>query len=239
MKNNYWDNSLYFKKKIMLYINEILSVYGYKVDLMMKDINLLNNKNNSVESSTAIGFCFEEFIVSKLETYTSVKYNQNPDSEFLIQRIMTGTQNSSYDCYSIFNNEKYLINIKVDKDSNNAISAINKLYKDYVLDQPELIKHFMILKFKYNVDNTGVDSMIHREIIINKIESFFLEEIDFSKGHKQDNRNWSEKFNKNSGRLQITNKFRSENKIDEYEISYKKTFEQIKAIIKNNEENNK
>lgn len=239
MKNNYWEKSLYFQKKIKIYINEILSVYGYRVDLMMKDVNLLNNENNSVESSTAIGFCFEEFIVTKLETYTSVKYNQNPNSEFLIQRIKKGTQNSSYDCYSIFDNEKYLINIKVDRDSNNAISAINKLYKDYVLDEAELVKHFMILKFKYNVDNVGDNSIIHREIIINEVETFFLEEIDFSKGHKQDNRNWSEKFNKNSGRLQINNKFRNENKINENEISYKKTFEQIKTMVKNNEENSK
>ena len=219
MKNKYWNDSLYFEKKIKIYINEILSVYGYKLDLMMRDVNLLNDLNNSVESSTAIGFCFEEFIVSKLEIYTKSKYKQNPKTEFLIKRITTGTQNSSYDCYAFQNNEKYLINIKVDKKNNDAISAINKLYKDYVLTDPDLIKHFMIVKFKYNVDNVGNEEYVQREIIIKDVQTFFLEQIDFSKGHKQDNRNWSETFNPNSGRLQVNKNFFNKNLLNINEIS--------------------
>jgi hypothetical protein len=147
-------------------------------------MNLLANDNNCIKSSSAIGFILEEFIISKLEIFTTTA-----NKEFKINRNKNATATTSYDCFSIFNNEKYLINIKADKGGNNAVAAINKLYNDYNKDG--LIKHYLILKIKYKcgLGNFKKDSDV-KKILINKIESFYLEEVDFKKnGHKQDKRN--------------------------------------------------
>ena len=61
---------------------------------------------------------------------------------------------------------------------------------------------------------------------------YALEEVDFSIGHKQDHRNWSEQFNPASGRLQITKKFMEQNKVKEDEISYNKTKQFIEKMYK-------
>ncbi|EAH5217185.1 hypothetical protein D8J68_02960, partial [Campylobacter upsaliensis] len=59
---------------------------------------------------------------------------------------------------------------------------------------------------------------------------YFLEEVNFSDGHKQDSRNWSKEFKAQSGRLLINDSFRNKNKCDITQISYQKTFDFIKQI---------
>jgi hypothetical protein len=147
-------------------------------------MNLLGAKNNCIESSTAIGFILEEFIISKLEIFTMAT-----DSKIKINRDENPTATSSYDCFSIFNNEKYLINIKAAKNKNNAIAAITKLHNDYN-NNDAFIKHYLILKIKYKCDYGKNEKCLDiRKIIINGIQSFYLEEINFKNGHKQDHRN--------------------------------------------------
>lgn len=231
IKNSYWNRAIIFENKIKNYTSQILRVYGFQLDLMMNQLNLLNNENNSIESSTAIGFCVEEFIVSKLEMYTK---SLSGSEDFTIKRINLGTQTSSFDCYAEKWGEKFMINIKVDKKHNDGVAALNKLWNDYVKDVPDIPKHYMILKFKYSIQDFGDKNYKNRQIRIDGIETYFLEQIDFSSGHKQDNRNWSENFNKNSGRLIITEKFKEENKINVENISYKNTYNQINEIYKNN-----
>lgn len=82
-----------------------------------------------------------------------------------------------------------MLNIKVEKlnSHNNAIAALNLLHNDYVQENPEQIKVYLILKINYKFDKSLKDQQ--RKIIINNIYSFFLEEVDFQQGHKQDHRN--------------------------------------------------
>ena len=229
MDNNiYWKNAIKFKEIIEDNVRTIFNVYGNELILRIEEMNLLSSKNNCIESSTAIGFILEEFIISKLEIFTTSSNNK-----FKINRNENGTTTTSYDCFSMFNNEKYLINIKADKGNNNAIAAITKLYNDY--NDDEFIKHYLVLKIKYKCDyGKNINSLNVKKIIINGIESFYLEEINFKNGHKQDNRNWSEKFNRNSGRLQVSNKFYNENKMNVDLISYKETCNMLFEIYKQN-----
>ncbi|WP_027121414.1 hypothetical protein [Mycoplasma leonicaptivi] len=62
------------------------------------------------------------------------------------------------------------------------------------------------------------------------IKSFYLEEINFSNEHKQDNRNWSKQFNPNSGRLLVSDKFIKIWKKEVDQISDKKTLEELLNI---------
>ncbi|QKG28212.1 hypothetical protein [Mycoplasma sp. 1654_15] len=68
-------------------------------------------------------------------------------------------------------------------------------------------------------------------MIISNIYSFFLKEVDFQQGHKQDHRNWSSTFNRNSGRLLISKYFP---KLDPNSISYQLTKKFLINIIKKN-----
>ncbi len=217
--NTYYEKIKFVKSKILSYLNEIFKVYGNELLLRLEEYNLLQNKNNCIESSTATGFILEEFMVAKLEIY-SQKHN-NID-EIRIERIVNqGTQTTSYDCTVNYKDVLFLINLKAEKASNNAVSAINILYKDYVLKKPEQEKAFLVIKTKYSIGDAAKSK--ERKILIKGISVYALEEINFSTGHKQDHRNWSEEFNPASGRLQVSKKFREVNALGENEISYKKT----------------
>ena len=202
MENKYYNIALDFKKKLEETISIIFKTYGNELLLRIEELNILQNKHNSIETSTAIGYLLEEFIISKLEIFISASKN----FEFDITRNKQSTQNSSFDFTSMYKNNYFLINLKAEKNANNAVAAINKLYNDYVKDNIE--KHFLILKINYL--------------------------IDFSRGHTQDNRNWSEKFNPNSGRLIISTKFISENILPVNKISYKNTCIQLENIFESN-----
>lgn len=217
-----------FQKKVEKYTQEIFKVYGNELQLKLEDFNLLENKNNCLESSTAFGYIIEEFLVSKLEIYTKLHNNTN---DYKIVRSAGSTTNASYDCFC--NSDIFaMINIKAVKETNNAISAINILYNDYVKTNPNTEKCFLVLKVFYKIDTSNIDGK--RKIIIGDIKSFFLEEIDFSKTHTQDHRNWSENFNANSGRLQVSDKFRKEHRVLEKDISYQNTCNMLESIINRN-----
>lgn len=237
MVNNYNSTIKFVKTKIESYLKEIFKVYGNELLLRLEEYNLLSNPNNVIESSTTIGFIMEEFITSKLEIYTK---DHNSDNEIKIHKNSNfSTVNISYDCYAEYKNILFLINIKVEKNTsnNNAVAAINILYNDYVLNNPKMLKSYIVLKTKYDFGFSEKDHQ--RKIMIKDIDSYCLEEIDFSKGHKQDHRNWSEKFNPNSGRLQISSKTRCENLLREDDISYERTKDFIDMIFQNNDTEHK
>ncbi len=210
----------YVQNKIKEYITTILKVYGNELLLLLEDYNLLQNPNNCIETSTAPGFILEEFIISKLMIFTQ---NHDGEKEIIIKRDNFSTNNSSYDCYVDFKNIRILINHKAEKEgsTNAGIAAINKLYNDYVLCEPEKEKAFLILKLKYKYIISTKDSQ--RKFFVFDTNSFFLEEVDFSKGHKQDHRNWSENFKLSSGRLMIDESFKNEHRIDDMKMSYLNT----------------
>lgn len=219
--NKYVLNAIKYKEDVISIFSNIFCKSNNKLTLSINDYNLLSDSLNCIKSSTAIGFCLEEFIVSNL-----VKFSNG-----LVKKCFNPTQKSSFDFYSNINNELFLTNLKVQKKDgnkigyNNAVSAINALYKDYVLDNPNVIKHFFILKITYELKN--------QYIYINDIDGYFLEEIDFSNGYISDNRNWSKEFNKNSGRLMVSNDFRKTHSISINNISYHNTKQFIEKIYKN------
>lgn len=226
--NLYYEKIKFVKEKIVSYLNEIFKVYGNELLLRLEEYNLLQNKNNCIESSTAIGFIMEEFVVSKLEIYSQ---SHNNVDEIRIERIANqGTQTISYDCAVNYQNVFFMINIKVDKANNNAVSAINILHKDYVLKNPEQEKAFLVLKTKYSFGESPKTN--ERKILIQGISIYALEEINFATGHKQDHRNWSQEFNPASGRLQVSKKFREANVLNENDISYKNTRQFIEKMYK-------
>ena len=157
--------------------------------------------------------------------------NHNED-KMIIKRPNKSTVDSSYDCYSDFMGLRVLINIKSEKTSNNAISSINKLYNDYVICDTDVEKAFLILKINYSFKQSYRDSQ--NKIFIENTTAFFIEEIDFSNGHKQDYRNWSENLNLNYGRLQVSKAYFENNKTKKENISYENTKEQLKNIFINN-----
>ena len=217
--NAYYEKIKFVKSKIVSYLNEIFKVYGNELLLRLEEYNLLQNKYNCIESSTATGFIMEEFIVSKLETYSQ---SHNNIDDIRIERIANhATQTTSYDCFVNYQNIFFMINVKVDKGNNNAVSAINILHRDYVCKNPEQEKSFLVLKTKYKFGESKKTK--ERKILVQDISIYALEEVDFTIGHKQDHRNWTEEFNPASGRLQVSKKCREINALKEEEISYHKT----------------
>ena len=231
MRNKYFDDMLYVKTKIVQYLSNIFKVYGNELLLRLEEYNLLQSENNCIESSTATGFIMEEFITSKLEIYTK---NHNRPNEIKIHKILGSTVASSYDCYAEYKDIFIMINVKVEKNtsSNNAVSAINILYNDYVKKNPDKTKSYFILKTNYSFGKSATSD--DKKILVHNVDGYFLEQIDFSSGYEQDHRNWSSNFNGNSGRLRVTKKFFDNHKLEEKDISYKRTKEFINKIYQNN-----
>lgn len=219
--NKYYENLQFVKSKLEQYLSEIFKVYGNELLLRLEEYNLLTNDANCIESSTATGYLLEEFAVSKLEIYTQ---KHNGVTDIKIQRMKeTPTASASYDCYAVYENIFVMINMKAQKAGsyNNAVAAINMLHNDYVLTHPEREKAFLVFKINYDF---GISERDHqRKVLIECWDGYFLEEIDFSRGHKQDFRNWGKEFKANSGRLQIPKIWKCEHLLPTDEISYAKT----------------
>ncbi len=234
--NKYYNKIVDFQKSIKSYATNIFKVYGKELILKLEEYNLLQNENNSIESSTAIGYILEEFIISKLETYTNCEKNK-----YSIKRSSGATTNKSYDCCSEKNNFCFLINIKAEKRgiNNNAVAAIGQLYNNYCLENPNTTKAFIVLKIKYSIKGEygTPNNAKERHIFIEDLETYCLEEINFRDEHQQDNRKWSEssKNTRNNGRLMISNSFRNSHKLPIEEISYENTKAQLGIIFKRNE----
>lgn len=237
--NKYYENILDFQQHIKDYANCIFKTYGKELVLRLEEYNLLQNKHNCIESSTAIGFVLEEFIVSKLEMFTHC----DDSTKYKIDRFIGATASESFDCFSIDKNGcKFMVNVKAEKKgaANNAIAAIGQLHRNYCLDQPKQTKSFILFKVLYSIGEATEDSEFKRakprHIHIDGLDSYCLEEVDFSEEHHQDNRSWSKNktSTKNNGRLQISSVFRKEHKVPEEKISYKNTFEMLDNLVKNN-----
>ena len=226
----YYEKIKFVKDKTVSYLKKIFRSYGNELTLKLEDCDLLQNKNNCIESSTATGFIMEEFIVSKLEDYSRAFDNVN---DIRIERIKDhGTTDTSYDCYAKYQDVFFMVNVKIDKGNNNAVSAINALHNDYVLTDEDKEKSFIVLKIKYTFDESK--KATGRKIIIKGVSAYALEEIDFSEGHRQDHRNWSQKFKSSSGRLLVSKTFIDEHRLKEDEISYEKTKGFIEKIYNGN-----
>ena len=229
-----------FQIKLKEYAQNIFRVYGRELVLRLEEYNLLQNKHNCIESSTATGFVLEEFLVSKLEMYTHCF-----ESDYAIDRFVGATASESFDCFSIKNGIKLMVNVKTEKvgSANNAVAAITQLHRNYCKEEPNTPKAFIILKVKYSVRDAYEDSEFRRakprHLYIEGLDSYCLEELDFSKGHTQDNRSWSDntagKSTRNNGRLSISSAWRQEHRLAEDQISYENTYRMIDSMYSGNQ----
>ena len=228
--NNYYEKLKEAKMQIERFLTEIFKVYGNELLLRLEEYNLLDNPNNCIETSTATGFIMEEFIVSKLETYTK---DHDGEQEIKILRLNnSSTGKTSYDCYTIYQGVYIMFNIKIQKEgvSNTAVAAINILHNDYVHTNPSQEKAYLVLKTFYKFGHSKTDSQ--RKILITGINSYYLEELDFSSGHRQDHRNWSATFTSNSGRLQVSDYWKAKHLLSHSDIAYSTTKQFIEQIFK-------
>lgn len=229
--NPYYNKILRFEEALKEYVWNIFSVYGRELVLRLEEYNLLQNINNCIESSTAIGFVLEEFIVSKLEMYTHCR-----DQGYRIDRYVGAAASESYDCFALSDNTKFMVNVKAEKQgsNNNALAAITQLHRNYCLEEPEQEKAYILLKVKYSIGEASEDTEIRRakprHIFIDDVELYCLEEVDFSEGHKQDNRMWSSSGTSRNGRLQVSQAFRRQHQMQPGDISYQATFDMIQRI---------
>lgn len=240
--NNYYEKVSDFQEKLKHYANCIFKAYGKELVLRLEEYNLLQNKHNCIESSTAIGFVLEEFLVSKLEMFTHC----DGDSEYIIDRFVGATASESFDCYSIKDNMKYMVNVKAEKvgSSNAAVAAISQLYRNYCQEEVNKDKCFILFKIKYSIKDAYEDDEHRRakprHLYIDLLESYNIESVDFSNGWSQDNRSWKDREEghrtRNNGRLQISSAFRTKNRIDLEKMSFRNTACQIDRIWHKNEE---
>lgn len=231
--NSYYYSIKDFEAKLRQYAMYIFRTYGRELVLRLEEYNLLQNKHNCIESSTAIGFVLEEFIVAKLEMYTHC----DDDAEYVIDRFVGGTTSESYDFYSESGRIRFMVNVKAEKSgsANNAVAAISQLYRNYCLESPRKVKSYILFKVLYSIGEGNEDSEERRakprNIHIDGVETYCLEEVDFSDGHSQDNRRWSAKTNTAvNGRLMISPKFREDHRLEPEEVSYRRTFMMIQDI---------
>lgn len=147
--NLYYEKIKSFENAMLQYASSIFKTYGKELVLRLEEYNLLQNKHNCIESSTAIGFLLEEFIVSKLEMYTHC----DSSSEYVIDRFVGATTAESYDFFSESEDIRFMVNVKVERNSgtNDAIAAIGQLYKNYCQEQPERVKSYIVLKVSYSI----------------------------------------------------------------------------------------
>lgn len=222
--NEYYNHIQNFKELLEDYIDNLFSVYEHELELKLANYNILTRENNNIESSTAIGYILEEFVIAKLNSFTLQKRN----AKFIVYPAESAHQ--SYDCFAEYEGIRFLINIKSSKNSNDAVSAINKLVTDYCGDDSP--KSFVVLKIYYSFANEGHD----RKIKIEEYDTICIEEVDFSAGHRQDHRSWSENsVNKNSGRLMISKAFRDANVMPVENVSFITTKKQIEDIFNKND----
>lgn len=231
MPNQFYDEIRRAQGRIESYVRQIFAEYENELSLRLGNLNLLQNEHNCLESSTAIGFILEEFLVSRLEA--STLNNEGPE-DFRIRRSAdAATTSLSYDCSSWIGDIRMLINVKVNKrgSSNDAVAAIGQLYKDFVRTDPTVGKCFLVLKVNYDF---GCASDGERKIFINDVMTYFLDEVDLSREHKQDHRNWSEEFQADSGRLLVSNAFRCSHRVPSDQISYANTVAMLEAVKQRN-----
>lgn len=181
--NKYQKTAEFIQNKLLADVSFIYKQNNNKLILKLSDKNLLESKNNTIVSSTALGYCVEEFLCNEL----TKKY---PDFYY---RNLEKTQRSSYDLFVFYNDIKILINFKMEKKNNNAIAALAQIRKDYIEKDNNYEKLFLIFKTSYSIKNVSIN-------IENKFNSFFLEQCFFAE-IKTDNRSWSKNNDNLSGRI--------------------------------------
>lgn len=238
MGSSYSTDIRHFQTALMHYVGEIFKCSDNELLLRLEQLNLLNCKKNCLESSSALGFIIEEFLVSKLDDYT---LRHDGVVDYRVRRTDDAVTHTSYDCVAdIHGGIRALVNVKVRRRGgvgNEGVAAIRQLYHDYVEVDPDVRKCFLVLKVEYSCcESMRNGSKGERAISVENVDSYFLDEVDLLSEHRQDNRKWSKNGgNANSGRLRISNRFRATHHTPDEELSYEKTVSMLKAICARNE----
>lgn len=219
MSGTYYDIIQDFKELLVDYLDNIFAIHNHKMSLQLQGINVISRPGNKLESSTATGYILEEYAIAALSDYT--KHKQN--SKLLV--LPAESAHASYDCYCIYKGIKFIINFKCAKGVNDGVAAIGKLVEDYCKSE-SLPKSYVVVKICYDFDGEAND----RHISIKGYDTYALEEVDFSAGHKQDKRSWSGTSDLNAGRLQISDSFRRKHTAMPENVSYENTCRQLLAI---------
>jgi len=176
-----------FKNAVMEDINKIWAKHKSSILMELERVKLCT-QDSTINSSTAIGYILEEFIIKQLPK----EYDRFNGSTTIAAADFFWKDKSKIELY---------VNFKADKGgkSNNAVCAANKLINLY--SQNKKPKLMLILKSVYSIDEN------HSRIHIKDVRSVFLESFLFEYKNKvsKDNRNWSKEFNPTSGRLQVPN----------------------------------
>ncbi|WP_235750746.1 hypothetical protein [Mycoplasmopsis agalactiae] len=69
--NSYFEVAVEFQCKLEAIINDIFETTNNEISVSVADINILQRDNNSINSSTAIGYLLEEYLIRKIEKYIS------------------------------------------------------------------------------------------------------------------------------------------------------------------------
>jgi len=168
-------------------IETIWEKHNNKIHMELNNIPICL-EGSAVNTSTAIGYMVEEFLVRQFPPF--------------LKRSLNSTINSAEDAiYEDDEKIELMINLKVEKNtsSNNGIVAGNILQQRYLSNtKPKL---YLILKSKYYLDESN------STLLFNGLESYYLESfINDPMCLNADSRNWSKEFNILSGRIQCPNK---------------------------------
>jgi hypothetical protein len=178
---NYQEIAKYFQILVDETIRCIWNFHNSSILFEMNQVKLAL-AGSSINSSTAIGYIVEEFIVRQLPNF--------------FQKAQTSTNNSVFDFK--YGEDKVLdlvVNLKAEKkgSSNKGICAGSILKEFYIANnKPKL---YLIAKTKYEIDekNSRLEIIGNNSIFL---ESFIMGNVN------ADKRNWSADFNPLSGRLQ-------------------------------------
>nr|WP_307929017.1 hypothetical protein [Mycoplasmopsis bovis] len=64
--NNYSEVAIELQSKLEEAINNIFEITNNEISINVEDVNILQRDNNSINSSTAIGYILEEYLIKKL-----------------------------------------------------------------------------------------------------------------------------------------------------------------------------
>lgn len=232
----YRDSISDFRERILAYVENVLKYVQHRISATVEGVAIPSEILCRYCDGQVVEYLIREFLVSKLDEYT-IRHDGKKD--YRVRRTGHSVSETSYDCISdIHNDIRALVNVKVCKSggANNAVAAIQQLYKDYVETEPKVEKCFLVLKVHYGFCHSIRNaSQGERAISIEKVEAFFLDEVDLSKEHLQDHRSWSGKSkNPNAGRLQVSDAFLASHIVPAPNISYGNTVKMLKAVVKRN-----
>ena len=187
-KEEYQKIAELFEKVVVEDVSEIWKKHKEKINMRLNDVPVCL-EGSAVNSSTALGFLIEEFLVQQLSTK---EYDKPKES----------TIASLYDFkFKMDDKIELLVNLKVERagGSNSGICAGNILKNYYSKDnKPKL---YLIVKSGYDINDKK------SEVIFNGLSSVYLESFLIKKNMlKSDSRNWSNTFKILSGRLQLPSK---------------------------------